>query len=84
MTREEAKIIIKEEKLCFYNWFEDHGIRENEIGIYQKNSQWIVYTSSERASKEAVFTYSVEDEALEDFIERLRGDKEYRELFEAK
>ena len=35
MNRDIAKQIIKKEGLSFYNWFDDHKVRENEVGIYQ-------------------------------------------------
>jgi hypothetical protein len=49
MTRENALEIIQNEKLHYFNWFDDHNIQPNEVGISEKANKWKVYTSDERA-----------------------------------
>ena len=77
MTREDAINIIKGEGLKSYNLDEKRDNREDEIVIKQQNDAWIVYVTDERASKitNSQYTYSNEEEALDDFIDRLRADK---------
>ena len=81
MTKEEALQIIKDEGLIEYNWFEDHKNGSDEVGIKKAGDKWEVYTTDERAwaSPESVWKYDSESEALEDFIDRLRAGKRWRE-----
>lgn len=77
MTEIEAKEIIEKEKLRRFNWFDEHPIRENEVGITGEGNEWAVYVTDERAS---VVTGSVEkftnkSDALINFIKRLRTEK---------
>lgn len=77
MTINEAKKIIKEEGLRHYNWYNDHPIRENEVGIKKNDNQWVVYVTDERASiitGSEVF-FNNESDALDNFIKRLRTEK---------
>lgn len=82
MTREYALKIIKDENLVGYNMFESRDNNQDELVILEKNGQWFVYATDERASKitgsEKVFDN--ESEALENLIKRLRADKILREL----
>ena len=82
MTREDAINIIRVEALKSYNLNEKRDNREDEMVIRQQNDAWIVYVTDERASKitNSQDTYSDEEEALDDFIDRLRADKILREL----
>lgn len=80
MTREEALKIISDEKLKNFNWYCEHDIRPNEVGIKEVLNKWSVYTADERASAISEEFYHTESEALEDFIERLRADKILNEL----
>ncbi|WP_143315796.1 Imm59 family immunity protein [Clostridium sp. HBUAS56017] len=82
MNIKEAKRIIHDEKLQDYNMNEERGNRENEVVLRNENGKWIVYVTDERASKvtNSQDTYSDEEEALDDFIDRLRADKILREL----
>lgn len=82
MNIEEAKKIIQEEKLQGYNMNEERHNRENEVVLRSVNDKWIVYVTDERASKitNSQDSYSDEEEALDDFIDRLRADKILREL----
>ena len=56
--------------------------RLNEVVLRHENDKWIVYVTDERASKitNSQETYADEEEALDDFIDRLRADKILREL----
>lgn len=82
MNIKEAIRIIHEEKLQDYNMNEVRDNRENEVVLRNENDKWIVYVTDERASKitNSQDTYADEEEALDDFIDRLRADKILREL----
>lgn len=82
MNIKEAIRIIHDEKLQDYNMNEERDNRENEVVLRHENDKWIVYVTDERASKitNSQDTYSDEEEALDDFIDRLRADKVLREL----
>ncbi len=82
MTREEAKKIIEKEQLIGFNWNEERYHKENEVGIIFEDNAWKVYTTDERASAVtgSVREYETEEEALDDFIKRLRADKKLRNL----
>lgn len=77
MNRLEAKEIIKNEMLKRYNWFDEHPLRENEVGIKFDNDQWVVYVTDERASvvTGSITKFNNESEALENFIKKLRLEK---------
>jgi hypothetical protein len=82
MNIKEAIRIIHDEKLQDYNMNELRDNRENEVVLRHENDKWIVYVTDERASKitNSQDTYADEEEALDDFIDRLRADKIFREL----
>ena len=82
MIIKEAIKIINEEKLQGYNMNEERDNKENEIVLKHKNNKWIVYVTDERASKitNSEDIYLNEEEALGNFIDRLRADKILREL----
>ena len=82
MNIKEAIKIIHDEKLQDYNMNDERNNRENEVVLRHENDKWIVYVTDERASKitNSQDTYSDEEEALDDFIDRLRADKILREL----
>lgn len=77
MNIKEAIKIINEEKLQGYNMNEERDNKENEIVLKHKNNKWIVYVTDERASKitNSEDIYLNEEEALGNFIDRLRADK---------
>lgn len=81
MTEAEFKQIIKEENIQYFNWFDEHELRENELGIKLKNGVWLVYATSERAGiiNSSVFEFNNEGDALEHFVMRLRSDKKLRD-----
>lgn len=82
MTKEEAIKIIKEENLKNFNINEDRKNKPDEIIIQEKNGFWIVYTTTERAGKVtgSEMVFKNENNAWENFIERLRADKILREI----
>ena len=67
MNIKEAIKIIKDEKLQGYNM--------NEVVLRCENDKWIVYATDERASKvtNSQDIYFDEEEALDNFIDRLRA-----------
>ncbi|KYC97999.1 Imm59 family immunity protein [Heyndrickxia sporothermodurans] len=77
MTKQEAKEIIRKEMLKRYNWFDEHPLRENEVGIRVDNDEWVVYVTDERASvvEGSITKFNNESDALDNFIKRLRTEK---------
>ena len=75
MNIKEAIKIIKDEKLQGYNMNEERYNRENEGEKRSENDKWIVYATDERASKvtNSQDIYFDEEEALDNFIDRLRA-----------
>ena len=75
MNIKEAIKIIKDEKLQGYNMNEERYNRENEVVLRGENDKWIVYATNERASKvtNSQDIYFDEEEALDNFIDRLRA-----------
>lgn len=75
MNIKEAIKIIKDEKLQGYNMNEEGYNRENEVVLRCENDKWIVYATDERASKvtNSQDIYFDEEEALDNFIDRLRA-----------
>ena len=75
MNIKEAIKIIKDEKLQGYNMNEERYNRENEVVLGCENDKWIVYATDERASKvtNSQDIYFDEEEALDNFIDRLRA-----------
>ncbi|MBY0146864.1 Imm59 family immunity protein [Neobacillus niacini] len=73
MARKNALEIIQNEKLQNLNWFDDHKIKPNEVGIRETANKWYVYTSDERANPISEKEFQTEGEALENFIKRLRA-----------
>lgn len=75
MNIKEAIKIIQDEKLQDYNMNEERYNRENEVVLRRENDKWIVYATDERASKvtNSQDIYFDEEEALDNFIDRLRA-----------
>lgn len=76
LTRENALQIIQNEKLQNLNWFDDHKIKPNEVGISVKANKWKVYTSDERANPISEKEFQIE----ENFIKRLRTLNKFQNL----
>lgn len=77
MNRIEAEQILKNEGLNYYNWFNEHEIRPNEVIISQKDGQWIVCAADERAYivDTSYSYYKNEGYALDNFIKLVRLEK---------
>ncbi|MED3649690.1 Imm59 family immunity protein [Heyndrickxia sporothermodurans] len=77
MKKLEAKEIIRKEMLKRYNWFDEHPLKENEVGIRVDNDEWVVYVTDERASvvEGSITKFNNESDALDNFIKRLRTEK---------
>ena len=75
MNKTEAIKMIQDEKLQGYNMNERKDNRENEVVLMRENDKWIVYATDERASKvtNSQDIYLDEEEALDNFIDRLRA-----------
>ena len=82
MNIKEAIKIIKDEKLQGYNMNEERYNRENEVVLRCENDKWSVYATDERASKvtNSQDIYLDEEEALDNFIDRLRALNRLRGL----
>lgn len=82
MNAKEAIKIIQVEKLQGYNMNEERHNRENEVVLRCENDKWIVYATDERASKvtNSQDIYLDEEEALDNFIDRLRALNRLRGL----
>ena len=80
LTIEKAMEIIQEEELKYFNWYDDHDIKSNEVGIRKKASKWFVYTSDERANPISGKEFENESEALDNFIKRLRAINKFNGL----
>lgn len=82
MERKRAIEIIQKEELINFNMFENRDNKENEVVILEQAGKWTVYVTDERAGKiiNSVDEYTTENEALDDFIDRLRADKVLREI----
>lgn len=75
MVKSEVEKIIVSERLKGYNFFEDRSNHENEIVISFYGGKYHVYATDERASKimGSERFFETENEALENFIRRLRA-----------
>ena len=83
MKRKEAERIINTEKLISFSFFEDRNDSEDEMVIKKVSGKWIVYATNERASKiiSGENVYDTEEEALDNFIRRLRALNKVRKSF---
>jgi len=72
MTREEVKKILHTEELKYYNWYDEHALHENEIGISYRDKKYIVYATDERASLISQKEFETESDALDLFIKKVR------------
>lgn len=75
MKRKDAERIINAGELVSYNFFEDRNDSSDEMVIKKVSGKWIVYATNERASKiiGGEHIYDNEEEALDNFIRRLRA-----------
>ncbi|MDQ0820814.1 hypothetical protein QFZ69_001693 [Arthrobacter sp. V1I7] len=60
-----------------FNWFEDRGPRANEVGIVAQSAGWRVYSTDERAYEQYEEVYGDEEEALADFLKKVRATNRY-------
>lgn len=81
MNKDTALEIIRDEKLKYYNWCDDHNINPNEVCIRRLENKWIVFTSDERTTPISKREYESEYEALEDFIKRLRAMNKLKNFY---
>jgi hypothetical protein len=77
MNRNEAFRILENEGLKYYKWFDKHGIKPNQVIIYEEDNKWVVCAADERAciADTSYSYYDDENKALDDFIERVRLEK---------
>jgi hypothetical protein len=77
MTLEEAKEIIKIEKLNDYNFYNDKTLNPEEVGINITNEEYCVFATSERNCKSGFSYFDNESDALDNFIMRVRAGNRY-------
>ncbi len=65
------------ESLAHFNWFEDRGLRADEVGIAKAESGWQVYSTDERACAQYEKVHEDQGEALADFLEKVRATNRY-------
>lgn len=77
MLEKEAKEIIARKGLKRINWFNEHDLQENQVGIKEDNGLWSVYVTDERASvvTGSVVKFDSKEEALDNFIKRALTEK---------
>ena len=82
MRLEEAKEIIISESLEDYNINLDHEIEAGEIVIVGKDGKWKVGIANDRAEivTTSIREFNVEDEAVDDFLFRLRRLNEIKAI----
>lgn len=75
MKKEDCEKIIIEEGLSAYNICENRDDYENEMVIKKYEDKYIVYATDERASKVtgSQREFSNEDDAMQNFLKRLRA-----------
>lgn len=56
-----------------YNWLRAPHNDMNVSSIYEVDGRWVVSTTDERASEEAVHEYADYESALEDFVSRVNA-----------
>lgn len=80
MNKKDVIQIINKEGLRGYNINEQRENKENEVVLKCERGKWFVYATDERASKitgsESIF--DTEEEALENFLKRLRAFQLFR------
>ncbi|MBT2704130.1 hypothetical protein J7E34_12560 [Chryseobacterium sp. ISL-80] len=81
VNREQALQIINQEKLNGYNWFDEHDTKPDEIVISENNGKWLVFTTDERAKSISRKEFENINDALENFIKRLRAQKKFNDLY---
>lgn len=82
MNRKEAEEIIISEKLISYSFFENRNDATDEMVIKRTLDKWTVYATNERAAKisEGEKSFDNEEDALDNFIRRLRALNKVRNL----
>lgn len=80
MNIREAKEIIKKENLDGKNFFRKWRMNTDEVAIIKKlNGKYDVFTTNERMGREGLQRFSNESDALNEYIERLRADKDLKD-----
>lgn len=75
MNKSDARKIIENENLKHYNWFGNREVYPYEVSISKTENSWSVFTADERTCKISEAIYDNENDALTEFIKRLRADK---------
>ncbi|WKF84418.1 hypothetical protein [Lacticaseibacillus pantheris] len=80
MKKREALRIMKKEKLSRKNFFSDLFTQTEEAVIMKNGRNYEVYILGERGTKEGLKVYDNIEAALDDYIKRLRGERELIEF----
>ena len=77
MKRFELQHVLKKEGLKYYNLFNEHEIKPNEVIVYEKDNKWFVCAADERADiVDSSYTcFDNEEDALDHFIKLVRLEK---------
>jgi len=81
MLIKDLENVIREENLKGANICNANSLKPDEVVITQEDGKWKVYNTGERAGLYGVvYSFDSEEEACEDFIEKLRWKKRELEL----
>ncbi|QUI21665.1 hypothetical protein HZI73_04865 [Vallitalea pronyensis] len=78
MNNDEILMIIREEGLNYYNWYNSKKVKCNQVCIDLKDDHWIVFTTDERQHRISENAFDNENDALQEFIKRLRASNRRR------
>lgn len=83
MKRADAEGILKNENLIAFNFFENRADASDEMVIKEAQGRLYVYATNERAAKitDGERVFENEEEALDNFIKRLRALNKYLKGF---
>lgn len=74
--------ILEAENLGRFNWLEDRSPRPDEVGLLRQGPGWRVYSTDERAAAQYDKVHTDEEEALADFLKKVRATNHYFSLRE--
>lgn len=77
MTRFEVQRILKKEGLKYYNLFNEHEVKPDEVIIYETDHRWFVCVADERACivDSSYVCFDNEEDALDYFVKLVRLEK---------
>ncbi|MGX9134454.1 hypothetical protein ACWV26_08735 [Rummeliibacillus sp. JY-2-4R] len=73
MNNEEVKRLLQNGKLKNYLFFQTPNYETNHVGILKKDNIYEVFATSERGAISRIKTFESEEEALDNFLSRLKS-----------